>query len=64
MDYKFQFADVQFRTMKVSDISNVIWKSNSSSAPSILILGHSSFLYDRYEVSDAPYLIGGLSKIL
>ena len=29
MDYKLQFADVQFKTMKVSDISKVIWKPNS-----------------------------------
>lgn len=64
MNYKFQFRDVQFRTMKISDISKVIWKPKSSSDPSILILGHSSFLYARYEVADAPYLMGGPSKIL
>lgn len=64
MDDKFQFADVQFRTLRVSDISKVIWKPNSSSALNILILDHSSFLYARYEVSDAPYLMDGLSEIL
>lgn len=64
MDYKFQFADVQLRAMKVSDISKVIRKPNSSFVLSILILGHSSFHCARYEVSDAAYLMGGLSKIL
>lgn len=64
MDYKLHFADVQFRTMKFNDISKVIWKPNSSSDPSILILGHSSFLCARYEVSDALYLMDGTSKIL
>lgn len=59
MDHTFQFMDVQFGTIMTRDTSKSTWNPNSSSNLGILILGHSSFLCASYEVSGAPYLMGG-----
>lgn len=48
--------------MKLSDISKVRWSPDSGSNPDILILGDFFPRYARYNVSDAPYLMGGPSS--